>query len=138
MGLDMYLEAGFPQVNGEINWQEVIYWRKSNWIHGWIVRVVNDGDDPSGEWYPVHRNHLAALRILCMEALSAARDGEWDTAQTILPPTPGFFFGLYDPLPEWSEDDRKYYIEDLEETVSKLEKVLSGAETDTFRYMGWW
>lgn len=133
MGLDMYLEREIyiggkyehRHVEGEINitidgervpvpvktvsgiTQEAGYWRKANAIHKWFVDNVQSGTDDCGS-YDVLPEQLAELAQLCKRRL-AGEEG-------LLPPASGFFFG--------STEEDEWYIEDLKQTVTIVEKAL--------------
>jgi hypothetical protein len=151
MGLDMYLHArkhflgirsgddeiaqairklaGVPEAydkfhNGVAVEVTALYWRKANQIHAWFVANVQDGNDDCGEYY-VSREHLDKLRETCKAVLAAENTPEAEeTAQQLLPPQPGFFFGTY-------EIDEGYY-EDLQYTVKGIDYVL-----ENFPAEGW-
>lgn len=129
MGLDMYLNAkrylwnnedelsaqvagAFPELDGvqvkEIT-AEAMYWRKSNQIHAWFVKNVQEGKDDCGNYY-VSREQLEELRQLILEVLDTK-----DASK--LPPTAGFFFGS-SVVDDW-------YWEDLRDTEAGLARVLS-------------
>ena len=125
MGLDMYLEgerylwsfndedgalaqniaAQFPEIAGaqvKTVIVELFYWRKSNAIHNWFVRNVQDGVDDCGR-YCVTLDKLRELRDVCQAVLDdRARAAE------LLPTRQGFFFGGIE------YDD--YYFSVLEKT----------------------
>lgn len=93
------------------------YWRKSNQIHNWFVKHIQDGRDECQEAYaPVEK--LAELKGLCEAILKAREIHGQDSPEVLglindsLPPASGFFFG--------STDINDYYFEDLEHTVQVL------------------
>lgn len=128
MGLDMYLTAERyfwnegdkkPRVAGIPKGFEVksvrveaAYWRKSNQIHAWFVKNVQNGKDDCKE-YDVAFSQLIELREACVTVL-----GDRDTAPTVLPVQSGFFFGVteYD---EW-------YFSDIQETIVMIDKITKG------------
>ncbi|CAB4175012.1 hypothetical protein UFOVP965_102 [uncultured Caudovirales phage] len=87
-----------------------MYWRKANAIHNWFVENVQNGVDNCGT-YPVSRNDLIALRETCAVVLA-----ERSLAETLLPPTSGFFFGGTE-LDEW-------YWGGVQETHDRLGEIL--------------
>jgi len=89
----------------------VAYWRKANAIHAWFVKNVQDGKDECRETF-VAREQLAELVDTCKKVLENR-----SLAMELLPPQSGFFFGGTD-IDEW-------YVQDLEQTVERLEKVLA-------------
>jgi len=112
-GLDGMVTSDSPFVEVETT---VIYWRKANAIHGWFVNECGGGVDEC-QSIPVTREQLVKLRELCFEALSIpAGSSLQDHAPTVLPPTPGFFFGSYD-VDEW-------YVSDLERTMREIDRLL--------------
>jgi len=151
MGLDMYLHAerylySYPE-NGpdqliasriaeassvpygrvkEVK-VEVAYWRKSNQIHAWFVKNVQDGEDDCGDHY-VSRENLQDLLTAVTESISHK-----DKAVELLPTQGGFFFGSTD-IDEW-------YWKGLEETSVKLREILSAFPDDSqwsFSYHSSW
>lgn len=98
----------------------VAYWRKANAIHGWFVREVQGGEDECVP-HDVGRDQLKDLRSLCQDVLlTKERYGDKlgaDRGMKLLPPISGFFFGVSD-ISEW-------YWEDLENTVSQLDRVFA-------------
>lgn len=133
-------------------------WRKANAIHRWFVENVQSGVDDCGDYY-VSRERIEALRETCKRALAAAqvahgqpvhngttfRAGQepeqhfeqgraalnGEELAEILPTQGGFFFG--------PTDYDEYYLQDLEETVEKLDRVLSTTpEYADFHYRASW
>lgn len=141
MGLDMYLvgkrylwssdgdedlqaqiAALFPELPSNKRWgkeevriqevrAELGYWRKANHIHQWFVENVQGGEDDCGNYY-VEREQLQTLVDLCKEVLENR-----GTANEKLPTASGFFFG--------STEYDDYYYQDLELTISQLEKAIA-------------
>jgi hypothetical protein len=111
----------------------VAYWRKANAIHGYIVQNHAGGVDECQNIY-LTRQDLKSLRDKCESVLLApATAVEYAAEQNGLMPTLGFFFGSYD-YDEW-------YMRDMEDTVSQLDKILEsvpeGGWTD-FIYRASW
>lgn len=139
MGLDMYLtgkrymskyfdaedRARIEKVNeifdfegdedGDYHAQEVsfrvAYWRKANAIHAWFVKHCQDGVDECQETH-VSREKLTELIDACRKVMANK-----ELANELLPPQSGFFFG--------STDVDEYYLQDLEYTATRLEKILN-------------
>ena len=88
-----------------------MYWRKANAIHNWFVQHVQDGTDDCGT-YHVSRDNLIALRETCAVVLA-----ERSLAETLLPPTSGFFFGGTE-LDEW-------YWGGIQETHDRITEILA-------------
>jgi len=150
MGLDMYLYAKryvssyspgdkalreeldkLTEMTGGLEIQEVsceaMYWRKANAIHDWFVKNVQEGVDNCASHY-VPKDKLKQLLDLCKEVM--ANKGR---ACELLPTTSGFFFG--------STDYDEYYFQDIESTVSRLEKLLNNPEIMDyydFQYQSSW
>lgn len=89
----------------------VCYWRKANQIHNWFVANVQNGVDDCGEYY-VGLEDLKSLLQNIKEVLANP-----DLASTLLPTSPGFFFGSieYDDL----------YFDTLRRSATMLESILS-------------
>lgn len=102
------------------------YWRKANAIHKWFVDNCQNGVDECQETY-VTREQLQELIDLCKEVLGSPK-----TATNKLPTANGFFFG--------STEYDDYYKQDLEYTVTRLEKVLAEpafAKADFYYQSSW-
>lgn len=84
-----------------------IYWRKSNQIHNWFVKNVQNGVDNCGDYY-VDVAQLQELLALVEESLK--------TKKALLEPVGGFFFG--------STDVDEYYWGDLKRTRKELKREL--------------
>jgi hypothetical protein len=134
MGLDQYLIAvpkGEDPVESEGK-VELIYWRKANQIHKWMLDAITpmDVDEDSLNLIPmpVPSEALAALHQACKDVLADPSLGP-----DILPTHAGFFYGSYD------YDD--WYLRDLNHTVEKLEsEVLNNPQIHgmDIYYYGWW
>lgn len=135
--------------------EDVAYWRKANAIHRWFVQKVQNGNDDCGDYY-VSKEQLQELVDLCKQVLSTVEtaDGAVHTgtvydqtgvheqyklgkvvaqqgiAQKLLPTQGGFFFG--------STDYNEYYLEDLRETVSQIEPLLTEEGEGSFYYHSSW
>ena len=118
-GLNEIASGLSPYLSMEVT---AIYWRKVNAVHGWFVNELAGGEDHCQEIH-VTREKLEELRNLCFEALSVpAGSSLQEHAPTVLPPTPGFFFG--------SEEIDEYYIEDLKYTMTEIDRVLAQLPND--------
>lgn len=104
----------------------VAYWRKANAIHKWFCDL--DGGRDECQSIYVTREKLVELRNLASSVLLQPALGP-----DHLPTQQGFFFGSYD-YDEW-------YMEDMKNTVSQLDKILEatseGGWTD-FIYRASW
>ena len=111
--------------------EEVAYWRKFNALHGWFIQNCADGVDDCREVYvPIEK--LKELLTLLKEVQNSFTDKE--KVEELLPPTTGFFFG--------SSKIDESYEDDVNETVTELEKILSevsDCESDfSFYYKASW
>jgi len=112
------LTGGFPIQEVSC---EVVYWRKANAIHKWFVKNVQDGVDNCASHY-VSRDKLEKLMELCKEVLDNHKK-----ADELLPTGSGFFFGAI--------DYDEYYFEELQSTVTRLERLFSNPEImDNFQF----
>jgi hypothetical protein len=154
MGLDMYLSAekfvsgynhdkdeNFEKILGLFNVTEndahksitvkitVGYWRKANAIHNWFVQNVQDGRDECQHSY-VTVEKLLELKSDCEDAIAAYNSGDKETAENLIPPTNGFFFG--------STEVDDYYMDDLVETVKIINTCLEKFKGFGFYYQSSW
>jgi hypothetical protein len=104
--------------------EEVAYWRKANHIHQWFVNHVQEGQDDCGE-YDVSKKDIQKLVDACKLIL----DKDPGQASILLPRQAGFFFGntAYD----------EEYFEDLKETVTMLEPLLTEPGEDFYYRASW-
>ena len=154
MGLDMYLEADVsiceyeksPQAtalreavkqnfeglynpnNSFIGGKVTIplaYWRKSNQIHAWFVKNVQEGVDECERSY-VEREKLEALLAACKQV-----QANHSHADEILPTREGFFFG--------DTSYSEYYYGDIDRTVKMLERILEHLpkDADVYYHSSW-
>lgn len=102
----------------------VAYWRKANAIHGWFVNELANGVDECQSIY-VPREKLVELRDKADAMLRVPANFRENVAtKSGLQPTGGFFFGSYD------YDD--WYIEDMKNTVTQLDKILESTPEDSW------
>lgn len=134
-GIDL---TGLADTNSLYVTPVIGYWRKSNQIHAWFVRNVQDDVDDCGNYY-VGREKLEELLETCKEIAATFVWGETVTvksehnpifdyeqrnllsmdtelADRLLAPTSGFFFG--------STDYDGWYAGDIESTVKQLGIIL--------------
>lgn len=142
MGLDMYMlrrnKAQEPHFDEDTNrpcydWEDVAYWRKANEIHKWFLDYYNLDGDFNCELQEVGKDGLQELVDTCKFVL--ARRGKNDASKVAsekLPTQGGFFFG--------DTDYDEYYYEDLENTISQMEKVIRETDWDNevVVYSCWW
>jgi len=134
----------------------VAYWRKANQIHSWFVENVQGGEDECNP-FEASRAKLKELIKTCKVVLDRSELAEGQVyagttfqpggepedlfeegkvivepavAQEILPTASGFFFGGTD-YDEW-------YVRDLEDTVTQLERALQMPNEWTFVYRSSW
>lgn len=126
LGLQGLVEAGTPILevsrDGTVSLC-VAYWRKANAVHGWFVKNCQDGEDECQPSNPVHVEQIAELIQRCRSVIS-----DPTLAEDLLPPEQGFFFGSYD-IDQW-------YIEGLEYTAERLEKVVAAVLTRKVEHPG--
>lgn len=118
MGLDMWLN--------DKDGKEIMYWRKANQIRGWLVGhgIIFDEDNCVDRL--VTLQNLKDLVEDCKKVLA-----DHSLAESLMPPTSGFFFG--------GDEVDEYYFEDLQETVDKLEPIVQAADEHShFIYEDWW
>ncbi len=106
--------------------EDVGYWRKANHIHQWFVTNVQDGVDECQTSY-VSFTKLKVLLDVCKQVVETPA-----LASELLPTQGGFFFGS-------TEYDEEYF-NDVKETITMLESILSeeGAETSDYEYHASW
>lgn len=121
-------EAGLEDIATDIYGAYVTvtaaYWRKSNQIHAWFVRNVQNNVDDCGEYYVSHEK-LEQLLNICREAYL-------ERNPKLLAPAEGFFFG------STSIDD--YYWSDIKRTINKLKKIINNPQYKhlSFYYSSSW
>lgn len=143
MGLDMYLKCNSKVLTEKMHESApygeyitdyytrtgvVVYWRKANAIHKWLVDHVQDGNDDCGT-YEVSYETLYELMTICECILeecplveepsdtSLGKIGNVKRATELLPTTDGFFFG--------GTDYDGIYHADVEWTAKQLRKLLN-------------
>jgi hypothetical protein len=135
--------------------ENVGYWRKANAIHKWFVENCQNGEDDCRLAY-VSREKLQELLDICRTVKAASKlvngkikngavlkNGEWkpviedgkyiedpSVAKELLPTQEGFFFG--------STEYDQYYLQDIEDTIEILDKVLSEPGSGEFYYQSSW
>ena len=153
MGLDMFLSR--------VKREEVGYWRKANAIHAWFERkLAEDEGLENCREYAVSKEDLIELRDICKTVLGKCKitvgqvkngdrldpeTNRWiptyqegkvisnpEIAEELLPTQSGFFFG--------STNYDQWYLDDLEETVEIIDKVLETTdfENEHIVYSAWW
>ena len=138
--------------------EQVGYWRKANQIHNWFVENIQNGEDDCDYHREVTEEDLEELLALCNKIKEIAimesapvvngytyKDGKdvpiyddgaqivnADEIEALLPTQCGFFFG--------GTDYDSYYMEDIEETIDIITKVLETTdfETEMVYYVSSW
>ena len=139
--------------------EEVAYWRKSNQIHDWFVKNVQNGVDECQEAYvdPTKLKELLQICIIVRDStvivkgrvnngytLDKNNEKVYNTvegmiledhsaAEELLPTTSGFFFG--------GTDYDEYYMEDIKRTIKMLEEELAieyGTDQPEYYYRSSW
>ena len=124
LGAESFENKEYPSITVKV---KVGYWRKANQIHTWFVDNVQDGEDNCAEYY-VTSEQLEELLSVC-KIISASKDK--DTAESLLPPSAGFFFGSYE-INDW-------YWEQIDDTIKQLETVITNVpEGWSFSYQSSW
>lgn len=127
-------------------WSEEVYWRKVNAVHGWFVSNIQDGNDDCKEYY-VSTNDFIKLVEDCKKDLEYFKTLDYDIkietnkhtitrsykiyknvdeSELNLNLIEGFFFGNN----EYDSD----YVEDLEDTIEKIETLLSKEDYACYDY----
>lgn len=99
---------------------EVAYWRKSNAIHAWFVKNVQEGEDNCKQYY-VCREQLKELLGIC-ESIAANHE----LSEALLPVKSGFFFG-----PTEYDD---WYFSGIDNTIDQISKLDLEGEDCSFDY----
>lgn len=111
----------------ETIFQPVGYWRKTNQIHTWFVKNVQNNVDDCGS-YVVSKEKLEELLGVCKKVQACSiLVGEVivnpEIARELLPCESGFFFG--------NTEYNKWYYEDIERTICILKNVLEKTDFQT-------
>ena len=138
----MLCSSPIPFTDGFTAEFTVMYWRKANAIHNWIVENHADGVDECQEIY-VGIDGLKDLRDVCGEVLEMFPEGYGEDSPELseeltekiaekLPPTSGFFFGS-------TEIDYWYYLDVFEthETLIKLIEWDQSEVPESRKYSDW-
>ena len=128
--------------------EQVGYWRKANQIHNWFVENIQEGVDDCDYHREVTEEDLEELLAICEKIKDIAimksapivngytykngketpmyEDGaviaNADEIEELLPTASGFFFG--------GTDYDSYYMNDIEETIDIITKVLETTDFD--------
>jgi hypothetical protein len=147
----------YPHIQAErINYveEQVMYWRKFNALHAWFVENVQNGVDECQTSH-VDRTTLEGLLEILQKVVASLEgspkvpamvESGWDkdgrtyaeimvhsdtsVAEELFPTQAGFFFG-------GTEYD-EYYIEQVKETISMLEKELAVEGSADYTYHASW
>lgn len=125
---------------------EEVYWRKVNAVHGWFVSNIQDGNDDSKEYY-ISTNDFIKLVEDCKKDLEYFKTLDYDIkietnnhtitrsykiyknvdeSELNLNSMEGYFFG--------NNEYDSGYVEDLEDTIEKIETLLSKEDYDCYDY----
>lgn len=96
--------------------RDVVYWRKENAVHSYMVNNLQRGKDDCGE-YILSKEFLTQFK----EDLEGVLSGELDCKE-VLPTKSGFFFGSI----EYDE----YYYKSLRYSYDEIEKLLKEYDED--------
>ena len=130
-----YLGKEVKDENGELQYydedevlQEIAYFRKSNWLHGYMDRLCeskvghNIGDC---EYLIFTQEDLINLLDTCREVVECESVA---IAEELLPPQSGFFFG--------PTDIDEYYFEDVQDAINVLKQYEE--DDNQYAYYAWW
>ncbi len=131
MGLDQSLRRERPWTEDEP--EEVAYFRKVNFLHGWVQTNLNEGKEHNCESIPMNLEQIAGLAASCSRVLDNPA-----LADELLPVQQGFFFGGY--------DYDEYYLGDVKEVREALRAILAdeaerhseGLPPCRYSYWSWW
>jgi len=103
---------------------KVAQWRKANQIHKWFVDACQGGEDDCRDAY-VELSSLQSLKKVCKQVVENP-----SIAEDYLPTQSGFFFG--------GEEYDEYYLEQLQDTISVIEKLEAMGNEWSFVYSSSW
>lgn len=103
---------------------KVAQWRKANQIHKWFVDTCQGGEDDCRDAY-VELSSLQSLKEVCKQIVENP-----SIAEDYLPTQSGFFFG--------GEEYDEYYLEQLQDTISIIEKLEAMGSEWCFVYSSSW
>ena len=132
MGLDMYIYKNktveYDQERREktVKISEVLYLRKANQIHRYIVENLAGGVDECQE-ICMDIEDIKTLNDICKRIVKESRvEGDIITnpelAQGLLPTQAGFFFG--------DTDYDEHYIDDLKEYIRQADEIIADYENE--------
>ena len=123
MGLDQEFRV---RQRGRDDYEELAYFRKVNFLHGFIETVVLDNQPTNTDDIALSTDVLKDLIHRCESVLA-----NHNRAPLLLPTREGFFFGNYN-YDEW-------YFKDVQNVLDAARKALAmqleGAEVV---YWSWW
>lgn len=130
MGLDMYAyktKSDGPPFTDEDRVEEIMYWRKHNYLHGWMEALFEEKlkNDPNSYLHEYdHEFNCVPLRLE-VEDLEQLRE---DIQNNKLSYTPGFFFGG----DEYTKEDHKEDLDFIDNALSLIEEGYD------IYYDSWW
>lgn len=98
--------------------EEIMYWRKFNALHNWIVNNCANGVDECQRIY-MSNNDLVDLYNTLKEV-----SVDNDKAEELLPTTAGFFFG--------GTDYDEYYFDQVNRTIEELRPYIQDIHENSF------
>ncbi len=105
--------------------EEIVYWRKFNALHTFIVNNFAGGVDECQKIF-LYDEQLKKIH----DTLKTILD-DTSLASQLMPPSQGFFFGTYE-IDEW-------YWKDVENAYKVFSEILSdGEETREYYYQASW
>lgn len=108
--------------------EEVMYWRKDNWIHNWFVRECQEGRDEC------QRVLVDPLKLLELLMLLNRIIEDPTVAPELLPiAEDGFFFGMYAAPGDLTPYEGDWYIDSIKQTAAMLEGLNLEAEVERGR-----
>lgn len=135
---DYYEEIGTPVYDpdkGELLYynetdfvHEIAYFRKSNWLHGYLDRLCEErANRPIGNchYFVFSQRDLNNLLNTCREVVKSKST---KIAKELLPPCKGCFFGSY-------EID-EYYFDDIQDFIDIMQKFEE--DNNVYLYYAWW
>lgn len=96
--------------------EELMYWRKFNALHDWVINKCANGVDECQKIYI----DLDQLKELYSTLVMVQEDH--DKAPTLLPTKSGFFFG--------GTDYDEYYFQEVDRSIKALENIIIEEDTN--------
>ena len=100
--------------------EDIMYWRKFNALHNWIVTNCANGTDEC-QSIDISKDDLIELYNTLKEV-----NVNKDKAEELLPTTSGFFFG--------GTDYDEYYFDEVKRTIEELRPYIQDMEKEDNSY----